>query len=859
MGPVVDIMKTVREKLAVYLKPVDPSEMQQARIRLFICACLTPYFLWYHYGNHGHISTEIFVLLVLFYAYSFFVVASLHFDFLGTRLRRDVNFLIDTVFICYTMKVGDRVTAPMVLTLTWQTIGYTMRYGERYMKYGIVISGLGFFFVIKTAPYWISNWELGYGLLFGSTVIPAFLLGNMVKKIRDAKQKAEEANTTKSRFLSSMSHELRTPLSGILGAADLFTGTEVNDEQKGFLSIIHASATHLLSLVNDVLDISKIEEGKVSITPEKMDLHDFVKNAVMVISQQATRKGLAFRVALSPAIPYSVKGDSTRLRQILANLLSNAIKFTSTGEIAVRVLLESEDTTHICVRFEISDTGIGMTQEQQVTIFDRFVQADNTIVRKYGGTGLGTAISKELVGLMGGKIGLRSSPGTGSTFWFCIPLEKVPVGLETEVTSNTYRYLRAIVVSGNDQSTSKIYRYLSNMGITHIEHARDTAQARVLIERVTNPRAIHNFALVVKEGLGDDAMRFSDQLSAENLRRKVRMVLVGDHSLEDASRHGYRSIVESLDSFDEFRRAIHFIKPGEEYREEVVKEASKNHPLRILVAEDNEVNQIVIQKLLERAGHRVRIVSNGKMALGAMIAERFDVALLDLNMPVMSGIDTAINYLSRGVENPTPMIALTADAMVETRKKCEEAGMQGFLTKPFEIRKVFDTLRAITPTVSETPEAQEETGPDPIDESGMISDSVVKELEKMGSSQKFIQNLVWVFVRDSEKHTRAMEDALEEGNVELFTGSAHALKGMAGAMGALKIMDLAEEAQNLGNDDFREERENLLAGIKKEMIRVRKSLMRQYSATEPAKDPSASVAASGRLSASETSTNKVHR
>jgi two-component system sensor histidine kinase RpfC len=859
MGPVIDIMKAVREKLAVYLKPVDPSEMQQARIRLFICACLTPYFLWYRFGNHGHISTGIFVLLVLFCAYSFFVVASLHFDFLGTRLRRDVNFLIDTVFICYTMKVGDRVVAPLVLTLYWQTIGYTMRYGARYMKYGIVLSGLGFFLVINSTPYWIANWELGYGLLFGATVIPAFLLGNMVKKIRGAQQKAEDANATKSRFLSSMSHELRTPLSGVLGAVDLFTGTEVSDEQKGFLSIIHASGTHLLSLVNDVLDISKIEEGKVSISPEKMDLHDFVKNAVTIVSQQAIRKGLAFRVSMSPSIPYSVKGDAMRLRQILANLLSNAIKFTSTGEIVVRILLESEDATHIYVRFEVSDTGIGIAQEQQGVIFDRFVQADNTIVRKYGGTGLGTAISKELVSLMGGKIGLRSSPGTGSTFWFCVPLEKVPINIECEVRANTYRHLRAIVVSGNDPSTGKIYRYLSKMGITRIEHARDTAQARILIERISNPRATHHFVLVVKENLGDDSMRFSDQLSAENLRKNARMVLVGDHSLEDASRHGYRSLVESLDSFDEFRRAIHFVKPGEGYREEVVKEAAKNHPLRILVAEDNEVNQIVIQKLLERAGHRVRMVSNGKMALGAMIAERFDVALLDLNMPVMSGLDTAINYLARGVENPTPMIALTADAMVETRKKCEAAGMQGYLTKPFEIRKVFETLHAITPAVPDTSETRAEASPDAVDESGMISDSVIQKLEKMGSSKIFIQNLVWVFVRDTEKHTRTMEDSLMEGDIESFARSAHALKGIAGSMGVLKIMDLAEEAQNLGDDTTLEKREGILAEIKKEMVRVRKSLMRQYSVSEPGKDHKTSGAPSDRLPAPETSANKVHR
>jgi two-component system sensor histidine kinase RpfC len=460
---------------------------------------------------------------------------------------------------------------------------------------------------------------------------------------------------------------------------------------------------------------------------------------------------------------------------------------------------------------------------------------------------------------MGGKIGLRSSPGTGSTFWFCVPLEKLPIDIECEVSENTYRYLRAIVVSGNDQSTSIIQRFLSTMGITRIEHARDTAQARILVERVSNPRAIHHIVLVIKENLGDDSMRFSDQLSVENLRKNARMVLVGDHSLEDATRHGYRSIVESLDSFEEFRRAIHFVKPGEGYREEVVREKVKNHPLHILVAEDNEVNQIVIQKLLERAGHRVRMVSNGKIALRALIAERFDVALLDLNMPVMSGIDTATNYLARGVANPTPMIALTADAMVETRNKCEAAGMQGYLTKPLDIRKVFETLRAITPAAPDTPETPAEASPDAVEESGMISDSVIHRLEEMGSSKNFIQNLVWVFVRDTEKHTRTMEDSLREGDIESFARSAHALKGIAGSMGVLKIMDLAEEAQNPGDDTSLEKREGILAEIRKEMVRVRKSLMRQYSVSEPGIDPRNSGAPSDRLPAPETGANKVHR
>jgi len=836
VGRIVEWIRAVR-------RPVDPSEMQQANIRLFISACLTPYFMWYRFVNQGHIPTDVFVLLVLFISYSLFVVGSLHVDFLGAKLRRDVFFLIDTVFICYTMYVGDRVVAPMVLTLYWQTLGYSTRYGERYMKYGIVLSGTGFFIVINTTPYWQENWELGYGLLFGATVIPAFFVGNMLKKMKEAQQrteearkKAEEASATKSRFLSTMSHELRTPLNGILGATDLCTGLEVSDEHRGFLTIIHSSATHLLSLVNDVLDISKIEEGRVVIETEILDLHSFLKNSVTIVSQQAIRKGLAFRMNVSPKVPALVKADSTRLRQVLTNLLSNAVKFTSAGEIAVRVLLESEDERSARIRFEVSDTGIGMAPEQQAKVFDRFVQADNAITRKYGGTGLGTAISKELVELMGGEIRVQSLAGKGSTFWFCVPLEKA---IERRQTLRMCDRTEVVVLSRDDSATETLVNHLHSAGIHRIQRTRSFAWAEGYIEKITSARSIHHIVVVVQHALGHEALRFSDRLAERDLRRNVRMILVGGVDSEAASRHGYRSTVASAYEREDFLRAIHFVQPCEETVDDCVFD-NKGKRLRILIAEDNEVNQIVIRKLLERAGHEVLLVDDGNKALNAMTAQRFDVALLDLNMPVMSGMEAARRYLALNREHPIPMVALTADATVESRRKCLDAGMQAYLTKPFETKRVLALLQSFNGSTE--PGERLATAPEDFDGS-QFDDSKVRELEEMGSSPDFIRNIVWVFVRDSDKRAQEMERALAGQDSVAFRDAAHSLKGIAGAMGALRVMDMAAAAQQLGDDAPVEDRERLLAGIRKEVGRVRKTLMKRYSIVDPSETGKPAVSA----------------
>lgn len=836
--------ETSRKRLLTLLSSVDPLERQQVLVRNVVVSSISLYFLWYHLSGQGQIPVRVVLTLIvgIVYCISVLVISCLGIG--NPTQRRIACLLIDTVLVCYTMHIGDRSCAPMVLVLFLQNIGYPTRYGKKFLSYGIIASGISFWIVLLTTPYWLQNEEMGYALLLGFTAIPIFHVNNIVKKIRNAKEKAEIANQTKSRFLSSMSHELRTPLNGILGTVDLLSTTRIDPEQQEFLKTIKTSAMHLLSLVNDVLDISKIEEGKVMVVAEDMDLHALVKNTASIVRQQILSKGLAFRVSVSPKVPFLLRGDATRLRQILTNLLSNATKFTSAGEVSIRVLLEeeeAEDARNVTVRFEVSDTGIGMTPDQQKRIFDRFTQADASITRKFGGTGLGTTISKELVELMGGRIGVQSDKDKGSTFWFAVPLEKLPETVMRTALEKPIARTRVLLVSADAKASETISGYLAALKITHVKQAGNTGQAYDYARRFTKDQSFRHITIVVKEGLGEDPFRFSAILERLGVRGNMRLILVGKTTGEDASRHGYRCVVESADITRDFLNALHYVLPYEDPQDDKAGSSDTyGRTLKILVAEDNEINQMVIRQVLERAGHQVKMVGDGKQALDALAGERFDAALLDLEMPVMSGIDAAREYLSKTKENPIPIVALTADATIESKKSCEEAGMKAYITKPFEARSVLAVLRYVTPAAEKgtlpvpDPPTTREGSPSAGSRSLMLDEEKLHELEEMGPTKDFVKNLVWLFVRDSEKHIRAMEAALERRDVTSFCDSAHALKGIAGSMGTINVMDLANEMQNMRDNTPMSVRYAHLADVKNEILHVRKTLMKRYSVVDPA-------------------------
>lgn len=837
---VISAWERIVRRATVLLRGTAGPERDQAVIRFLLTAVYSIYLL-------GHPAAQPQILWIAL-AYNFFATVV----FVSTLtqpgkslLRRIGGLVLDTFVPCYAMYFSDRAGAPLVLVLFWNQFGYSFRYGRGYLLLGMALNLLFFGGVIAVTPYWVANREMAVGLLLGILFIPAVFVGFMTAKVTVAMEKAEAANRAKSRFVANMSHEMRTPLNGILGTVELLGGTPMDPEQKEYLTTIKVSADALLSLVNDVLDISKIEEGKVSIFPEEMDLHAFVKTTASIVGRQIRAKGLSFRVAVSSAVPFLVRGDHGRLRQVLTNLLGNAAKFTETGEVCLRVLPEAENDESVTVRFEVSDTGIGMTEEARARIFERFTQADNSITRRFGGTGLGTTISRELVELMGGRIGVESEPGKGSTFWFTVPLEKLPDRAALASMSSPISRTRVLLVSADDAAAETINGFLITWGVGHVRRVRNTGQAYDYASRVIRDQSTCHVAILVRKGLNEDPLRFSEALQRIDAHRNMRLVLVDNNGtpagLEEASRRGFRAFVRSPEAARDLMCAMHYVLPYEKEKHDAVfagASAAAPRRLRILVAEDNPTNQMVIARLLERAGHEVMVVDDGRKALDFLRKERVDVALLDLNMPILSGLDAARVYLNEKRNScAVPLVALTADATPESRRACEEAGIKAYIAKPFEARKVLSVLHSLA--LQGAPPPPSEDGPPPTGkpreekERPEFDPTALAEIEGIGPTKDFVKNLVWMFIRDSEKRIREMEAAAAQGDVGRLCDAAHSLKGISGAIGALAVMDLCDTLQRMRGQEPMADRLAVLSGIKEHVTRVRKTLIRKISTGEP--------------------------
>ena len=743
-------------------------------------------------------------------------------------VRRVLAILVDIAAVTALMAyIGERA-APMFLLYVWITLANGFRFGARYLQLSLVVSVAGILILLWKGEFWRDNVGIGTGLLVGFIAL-SFYVRSLVTKLFDAIARAESANQAKRRFISVVSHEMRTPLNAIIGMADLMRDTTLTREQADMLQTLRGSSQVMLGLVEDVLDFSKIEAGKLVLERTDFDLHALVNSTSRILQAQAQAKGVEFVVSIMPEVPPAVRGDAHHLRQVLINLAGNAVKFTERGSVTVHVSMQEETESSVRVKFSVRDTGIGIPPEAQQRIFESFTQADQSTTRRFGGTGLGTTIAKQLVELMGGRIGLESAVGLGSTFWFEIPMDKQPE--RALAGAGELAGARMLLVGFPDAQAQPVVQALEAWGAVAVQAATLEEGGDRIVADIALAKPYHSALLYSERGEPQLARRF----------RRVApdpappCVLAAPREAEvqrfDALSGGFGAVLELPFDKRQLFHVLHAIASGEEVREGVVRlqdyarRDQGGRRLSVLVADDNPTNREVLGKILERAGHTTTLVADGDLALDALEAGHFDIVLLDRNMPGLSGLETlqAIRLMTRGRER-LPVVMLSADVTLEAKKECLEAGADSFIPKPVEALRMLDELRTLT--AGKGKDAERTVPPAathaaayaaPAAASADVANlETLGHLAELGSTPDFLERLVGVFISDSHSLLAKMEASIAARNFGEFRSHLHAMKGSAASIGTERLTRLCAALGKYSDAELRLQSAGLMRSLKEE-------------------------------------------
>jgi two-component system sensor histidine kinase RpfC len=752
-----------------------------------------------------------------------------------STIRRIIAIVSDLTTASVQLHYVGETSSVLFLLYLWITFGNGFRFGIRFLYVAVAVSVVCFTMVIYTTPRWRDDIHLSATLLLSLIVLPLYA-STLIRKLSNAKAQAEAANRAKTLFLASVSHELRTPLNAIIGLSGLMTGTNLEAEQRDIIRTIGSAGESLLRQINSILSLSRIEAGKMPIEQIDFDLLEVLSTTRAMVLTQAQQKGLRVTIHIAPQTPLQLHGPKHQLEEILLNLLGNAVKFTERGYVNLAADPVTENGRSF-VRFVVSDTGIGIAPQAIGRIFDSFAQADETIINRFGGTGLGLSICRQLIEAIGGRIGVDSQEGHGSSFWFILPMEALGRNAPGEQQPPPFQPLLVCADPGFAQALAL---RLGGGGVCPVVQNFNEAKEWIL-QRRSEP--------VVPFCCSDLPAEFL-AAEIEKAGLPVPPILIRLNAPRGLAEPGLIHLSSSVLPLDftaaEVETAVSAAAAQTSWAQSMWDEPGSmdlpvaSRPLSILVVDDNATNRLVISKILERGGHAARCAQDGEEALNVLEAERFDLVIMDINMPVMTGIEAA--NLFRFTEpqgTRIPIIALTADATPEIIAETRAAGMDACLTKPVQpavLLKAVDEHAGPSPVPAPAETVPAVGGP-PDAFASVIDESLLAELEQLGG-REFVLNLVEEFFSDAERLITELRSAAAAGDSHRFRLEAHGLQSASANVGARIVHEICVSWRRISSADLATsgagQVERLARALELTQDLLKKHLSSAKGATDPA-------------------------